>query len=148
MPLDVREGILARLIVVCTEVTGIIAAERNRLDVPGLRRPAIILHDGNEELIDAPPKERQSRITRMALTPALILLARADDATPAGPLLSSYRSRLVKGVLSDPTLVSLTGTNGAINYHGCLMHVPLPESREPRMDISFTFNYVLRLSDL
>lgn len=148
MAVDVREEILARLILVAASVTGIISTERNRLDVPGLRRPAIILHDGSEELIDVPPKERQSRIARMTLTPGLVIFARTDDATPAGPLLSAYRSKLVKGVLSDQTLLGLVGTNGAINYHGCLMQPPMPDSREPRMDVTFLFNYVLRLSDL
>jgi hypothetical protein len=146
--MDVREEILGRLILVATAVTGIVSVERNRLDVPGLRRPAIILHDGAEELIDVPPKERQSRIARMTLAPALTIFARIDEVTPAGPLLSGYRSKLVQGVLSDQTLLGLVGTNGAINYHGCLVQPPMPDSREPRMDVTFHFNYVLRLSDL
>lgn len=145
---DVREEIIVQLLAVCTTVEGIAAVERNKPDVTGLRRPAILLHDGSEDLLSVPPKERGTRLAKMALTPGLTLMVRTDGATPAGPLMSLYRTRLVKAVLSDPTLAQLTGTNGSVDYHGCTVNPPSPEAKEPRMDVLFTFNYVLRLTDL
>jgi hypothetical protein len=144
---DKREAILARLTTLCASVTGISAAGRNRLDVAGLARPAVIIQDGTEERIDGPLSDNRSAVQRMELSPQLWLLVRAG-ADDAGPLMSLFRARLVYAITTDTTLRDLTGTTGGIRYEGCSTPEPTPETKEPRLDINFVFTYALRTADL
>jgi len=144
---DKREQILARLTTVCGSVQGIVSAKRNVLDVPLLGRPALVVQDGSEERLDAPASANRSGVQRLQLTPQIWLLVRgsADDA---GPLMSLFRGRLIAAVLQDQTLLDLTGTSGGIRYDGVTVNEPTPETKEPRMDVNFTFVYTLNLNDL
>jgi hypothetical protein len=144
---DKREAILARLTTVCGSLQGIVSAKRNVLDVPLLGRPALVVQDGSEERLDAPASANRSGAQRLQLTPQIWLLVRgaADDA---GPLMSLFRGRLISTVLQDQTLLDLTGTAGGIRYDGCTVNEPTPETKEPRMDVNFTFIYTLNLNDI
>lgn len=145
--MDKREQLLARLVTLCSGVTGIVSARRNALDVPFLERPAVIIQDGGEERLDGPASDNRSQVTRIELAPQLWLLVRGSG-DEAGPLLSLYRQRILHAVLTDTTLQDLTGTVGGIRYEGCNVPEPSPESKETRLDLNFTFTYTLRLSDL
>lgn len=142
---DVREQILARLAVVCEGVEGIAAVGRNRLDVPGKTRHAVIVLDGAEQFLDAPRLDQLARVQRVELSPEIELKIRSDAAAETGPLLSLLRTRLVKAVISDATLKSLCHS---IRYEGNAVPRPIPEEQEPRMELNFVFTYALRLSDL
>ena len=144
---DTRELILSRLAAVCSATAGIAAVGRNRLDVAGLARPAVIIQDGTEERIDGPTSDNRSGVQRIELTPQIWLMVRsgADDA---GPLMNLFRARILYAVAGDMSLRDLTGTVGGIRYEGVTVNEPTPETKEPRMDINFTFTYVLRLADL
>jgi hypothetical protein len=144
---DLREAILARLAVVLGGVEGVKAVGRNVLDVPGIARPALILHDGSEEFFDKPDQERRSRAQRMELTPAIFVLVGAD-AVNVGSLLNTYRARVVPAVLGDAELSLLVNRNGEIRYHGCERHPATPESKEGRLELTFVFTYVFRPTDL
>ena len=85
---DAREAILARLVVVCGAVEGVQAVARNRLDVPGLARPAIILQDGIEQMLDQPDGARHSELQRIELSPGITVVMRGGGSADAGPLLS------------------------------------------------------------
>lgn len=145
--MDKRELILARLLTVCASVSGIVATGRNVLDVPGLARPALVLHDGSEERQDSALSDNRSQVTRFELTPQFWLLVRGA-AGDVGPLMSLFRSRLLFAITSDAELRNLTGTVGGIRYEGCTVSEPTPETKEPRMDINVTFIYTLAMSDL
>lgn len=148
---DLREQILARLTLVCAGVTGIAAAARNRLDVPGLYRPAAIVLDGAEQLLlDRPggSNARFGQVQLMELSPEIRLLLRADDGDDAGAVTSLFRGRVVNAILSDASLRSVLGVNGAMRYEGCSMPEPSPDTKEPRLDINIVFTYPLRLSDI
>ena len=145
---DARELILARLALVCRAVEGVQAAVRNRLDVAGLARPAIILHDGIEQLLDQPQGARHSELLRLELSPGITVVLRGSGTADPGALLSLYRSRVVAAVLTDTELQSLTGTNGRIRYEGCLVAPPDAEGKEYRLDITIVFTYAFRLGDL
>lgn len=152
---DIREQILARLVVVCQGVTGIAAVARNKLDVPGLVRPAVLINGGAEQLLTRHERARFSQVQLMDLTPQVLLLVRADDGNEAGTLLSLYRNRVVAAVLDDGfgspvsgTLRELVTTNGGIRYEGCAEPELTPESKEPRLELQFVFTYPLKLSDL
>ena len=153
---DTREVILARLLVILGTIEGVAgsgatkAVGRNIDDVPAGwsdRRPAILLQDAVEEFFDAPPLDRRSAVQRMALRPVLTILAGAD-AKDVGALLNLFRARLIAAVLSDADLRTLVGTNGRVHYAGCERLPAGPESKEGRMEVTFVFTYVLRLTDL
>ena len=145
---DPREAILSRLLVVCAAVSGIQAAVRNRLDAAALRRPAVIVHDGSEQLLDAPQGERRSRLQRMELTPGITVVIRGDDGAEAGALMTLYRSRVVSAVLNDAELQGLVGTNGGIRYESGTVALPDAEAREYRITVELVFTYPFYLSDL
>lgn len=145
---DVREEILARLLVVCTGVTGVVGTVRNQLDLPLIKRPGVAILDGSEQLLDRSAGARFSEVQRMELSPVITLLLRADTGSEAGSLMTLYRGRIVSAVLADTTLRGYVGTNGGIRYEGCSVPEPTPETKEPRMDISVVFTYPFRISDL
>lgn len=145
---DVREEILARLLVVCAGVTGIAGAIRNQLDLAYNARPGVAVLDGSEQLLDAANGARFSEVQRMELSPQITLLVRADNGSEAGALMTLYRGRIVSAVLSDATLRGYVGRTGGIRYEGCSVPEPTPETKEPRMDISIVFTYPFRVSDL
>jgi len=145
---DAREGILGRLPVVCGAVEGVQAVARNHLDVPGLARPAIILQDGIEQMLDQPEGARHSELQRIELSPGITVVLRGGASADPGTLLSLYRSRVVAAVLNDTELRSLVGSTGRIRYEGCLVAPPDAEAKEYRLDITIVFTYAFRLGDL
>lgn len=144
---DTREAILSRLVTVCGAVEGVQAAGRNRLDVAGLARPAVIVQDAIEQMRDMPMGARYSETARMELSPGVTVVVRGGPADIGG-LLSLYRSRVVAAVLRDAELKALTGTNGGIRYEGCLVAPPDAEGKEYRLDITLVFTYLFVLADL
>lgn len=145
--MDKREAILARLTAVCAGLPGIVSAARNVLDVPSLARPAFVVQDGSEELQDSPISNNRSGVGRFELNAQCWLLIRGG-ANDVGPLMSLFRARLLNAITNDSTLRNLTGTVGGIRYDGCTVSEPTPETKEPRMDLNFTFVYTLAMSDL
>jgi len=143
---DTRELILARLVAVCGAVDGVQAAVRNRLDVADLARPAVVVHDGIEQMRDMPAGARYSEIARMELSPGITVIVRGG-ADGGGQILSLYRTRVVAAVLRDSELISLTGPNGGIRYEGCVVSPPDAEGKEYRVDLALVFAYPFRLAD-
>ncbi len=147
---DLREAVLVRLLAVYQGVEGIAAAARNATDVPGLARPALLLHDGAENQLDKPDNERQARFQRIQMMPETTLLVGAQSAD-VGTLHNLYRARLVKAVVADATdgvLFALLGASGEVKYDGCQLEPATAESKEGRMMVNFVFTYPLRISDL
>ena len=145
--MDKREAILARLVEICAGLTGIVSAARNVLDVPALARPAFVVQDGSEQRLDSATSDNRSGAGRFEMDAQCWLLVRGG-ANDVGPLMSMFRARLLNAITSDATLRSLTGTVGGIRYEGCTVSEPTPETKEPRMDLNFTFIYTLAMSDL
>lgn len=143
-----REDILSRLVTVIGGVDGIADSARNAIDVPGIARPAGIVHDGAEQVLTAPPGETRSRVQLMELRPEVEIRVRADSGAEAGALLTLFRNRIVYAALSDATLRALVGTSGGIRFEGSTVVPPQPESKEPRMLIEFVFTYRFTLTDL
>ena len=145
---DQREAILSRLVALCGEVDGVQAVARNRLDVAGLVRPAVVIFDGLEQMFDAPSDMHHSELQRMELAPVIMVIVRGGGAADPGVLMSSYRSQIVAGILRDSTILAAIGTNGRIRYDGCAVAPPDAEAKEHRIELSMTFRYVFRLGDL
>lgn len=149
--IDVRNQILERLPEVCRAITGMAAVGINCLDVPGIRRPAVIINDGIEEVsLERPTSVRRfSQVQIMDLTPDIRLLLRTEGGSDeARELVSLFRARVISAILGDSELQSILGANGAIRYGGCTSPDPSPEAKETRLDFTFVFTYPLKLSDL
>jgi hypothetical protein len=144
---DQREAILTRLVEVCGAVTGVQAAARNKLDVPALARPAVIVQDGSEDVLDAPQGTRGSRVQRMELKPLVVVIVRGDNGAEAGSLLTLYRSRIVAAVLTDSVLLDCV-VDRDIRYEGATVAAPDAEAREYRCELNLVFTSLFRLSDL
>ncbi len=148
---DTREDILARLVAICTATSGVAAVIRNSLDVAKLNRPAVVILDGAEQLLDRPLSGRGQvawEVQRMNLTPLIAVHVRANNAVDAGTLMSLYRSRVLAAILNDSTLITTLGTNGAIQYEGATVAPPAPEGTEHRIDLHLVFTYRLAAADL
>lgn len=152
MVADLREQILARLIVACQGVTGIAAVARNKLDVPGIARPAIIIQDGvdtrSTEAKRSATRYRFAELQMMELHPLIELRLRADTGDEAGSLVSLFRGRVLNAIAGDAELQSLVTTNGAIWLESFAQPEPSPESKEPRLHFEFVFLYPLKRGDL
>ena len=146
---DQREAILSRLVTVCGAVQGMQAAARNKLDVPALARPAVIVQDGAETLLDAPGTGRNAarRLCRMELSPLVVVIVRGDNGAEAGSLITLYRNRIVAAVLGD-TQLNDSVVDGGIRYEGISVAAPDAEAREYRGEFNLVFTSLFRLSDL
>lgn len=148
---DRRELILSRLLAVCQDITGVGAAVRNKLDVPGLARPAIVIQDGAETLttrLQPATRHRFGQLQMMELHPVVELRLRTDNGSEAGELVSLYRGRIINAVCGDATLQSYVSANGDIWLESFSQPEPAPETQEPRASFEFAFLYPLKRSDL
>jgi hypothetical protein len=145
---DQREAILSRLVAICGGVSGIAAVGRNRLDVTGLARPAVVVLDGTETMVAQPEMLRRSELQRMELSPDMTVFVRGDDGGEAGVLLSRYRSAIVSAVLSDTALGDSVGKTGRVRYEGCTVMPPDAEAKEHQLELNLVFTYEFKSGDL
>lgn len=156
MTTDVREQILARIRVIIGGIPGVAAAARNRIEISGTSRPAMVLHDGEEEAFEVespaiPP--RGSQLDFFHLQPRIQILAGAPTES-VGPLLSGLRLLLIPAILNDATLLTLVGGpagirgQGQMRYLAATVETVSGQTNEATMELTFRFDYVFRLSDL
>jgi hypothetical protein len=149
--IDKREAILVRLRDIIETVPGVKAAGRNRQDVTGKARPAILLHDGDEQTENnKETAPRFSAVDKATMTPQLVILA-GTTTEQLGTTLNGIRAALLPLVLQDPELINLCGgpnSNSQIRYEGCAVTSEAGEAREGRMECNFAFEYVFKVSDL
>jgi hypothetical protein len=77
------------------------------------------------------------------MTPEVLILLGALPES-VGTALNELRAKLVKAVLTDAQLATLTGPNGRVRYVGCSTHLGHGRSMEGSMGVQFAFAYVLR----
>jgi hypothetical protein len=155
MTTDRRELVLARCEVLIGQVPGIKLAERNRGEVTGKRRPAIIMHDGAEEVVEADSTHeggaRNSQVQRMRMEPQF-LIRLSGEAEDVGPEANALRSALLKTLFSDDVLLDLLGVENSrstrIAYLGGGLTTEEGEQRECTMEVNLALTYVFRLVDL
>lgn len=146
---DVREAILARLVAVCAKVKGVTGAYRNGVNLSETKLPCIIVWDGDEAADDGDPRRQANAPRRVSMTPE-ITLAVAAEPEAVGTDLNLLRARLVSAILSDATLIALTGDSpvGAVRYEGCATELHQGRTVQGMMSVRFSFTYVLKLADL
>ena len=146
---DKREAILARLVAIASSIAGIKTATRNQDEVSERARPAIAIFDADETADERAEERghsgRAPNIIEMS-PEALILLGGAPESV--GTALNEVRIKLIKAVLTDAQLATLTGPNGRVRYVGCSTHLGHGRSMEGAMSVQFAFAYVLRPDQL
>ena len=144
---DVREDILARLLVVVAGVPNIKTALRNNVDIQEELLPAVSVFDGDEETGGA--EDRSARpagrpyVARMM--PEIVVSEKHDGA---GSELSAFRREIISRVLGDATLIAHVGGNGAIRYIGCQTDFGWIRSQLNAMNVQFMFQYSLKIEEL
>jgi hypothetical protein len=147
---DKREDILARLVEVAADVSGVVFAGRNVGNIDDEDRPAIVIMDADEAADESDPvnvPRGTSVKRRVGLTPEIYILL-GDKPENIGTELNAFRAKLIKAVLTDATLQGIVGTNGAIRYEGCATALSRGRSMEGEMGVSFTFSYILNPAEL
>ena len=148
---DKREQILARLLVLAAGLEGIVTAVRNEPLVDEMLFPVVQILDADETSEDRDPPMSGRGLAvgaqRVGMTPEIyITLGAAPEAV--GTAINVLRGRLIKAVLEDAELRTLTGPNGGIRYEGCATGLSRGRTLEGEMGVSFTFTYLLKTSDL
>lgn len=153
--IDKRELVLARCEVLIGQVPGIVLGERNRGEVTGRRRPAIIMQDGAEDVIEADQGDaggsKNSRVQRMRMEPQFQIKFQAK-AEEVGPTSNTLRAALLKTLFSDDELLTLLDLDASrisvIKYLGGGLTTEDGEQRECTMDVNLALTYIFRLADL
>jgi len=147
---DVREDILARLLVVVAAIPSIRSSYRNNIETAENQLPAVIVLDGDEETNEANNRPSNSPIL-VQMTPGIIL--QVSDANTAGSVVNTFRGDMIKRVLFDTELNSLIAKssprgNGAIHYLGCQTDVGWMRTGYAALTAQFMFKYTLRPEQL
>lgn len=148
---DVREDILARLLVVVATIPNIRSAQRNASELTEEQLPAVVVFDGDEDTNDASDLSQRpaNRPTVVQMTPQILI---AQHANEVGSDLTTLRRELIKRVLHDTELNELAKTarngNGAIRYLGCQTDFGWARLLHGALQAQFLFKYTLRPDDL
>jgi hypothetical protein len=145
---DVREDILARLLVVVAGIPNIKSAQRNNTEIPEDLLPAALVFDGDEDSNGASDiaSGRPGRRTYVVqMTPEIVIVQQVDEV---GSELTTLRRELIKRVVNDTELNGLAGTNGAIRYLGCQTDLGWGRSLQGALRAQFVFKYALKIEDL
>jgi hypothetical protein len=150
--IDIREDILARLVVIVAAMPSIKKVYRNYVDLVEADLPAASVLDSDEETNDATDASMHppNRPTLATMTPEIIIYKIAPQV---GPDISVLRRELIKLVLYDIELneqIVKTGRfgNGAIRYLGCQTDLAWERSMFGSLKARFSFKYALKPDDL
>lgn len=154
---DKREQILVRCRQVIEAVPGLASSGgqvrgvgRNRDDITGKARPAIIVHDGGEEVVEMSSMPRRSGVQLVKMQPQFVILI-GSETEQIGTLANQFRAALINAIFTDDTLIGLAGGpfgNGDIRYEGCELETQAGTTREARLTVNISFTYAFRTSDL
>lgn len=149
---DIREDILARLLVIVATVPNIRSAHRNKAISDDTELPTIIVLDGDEETNDAADVSAHlsNKPIVVRMTPEIVV---AQEADQIGSDLTTMRRELIKRILYDIELneqIVKTGKfgNGAIRYIGCETNISTARAPYGALLAHFMFKYSLKPEDL
>jgi hypothetical protein len=143
---DVREDILARLLVVVASVPNIKTALRNNVDIQEELLPAVSVFDGDEETNGA--EDRSARPAGRPYVARMMPEIVVSERHGTGSELGTFRREIISRVLGDATLIAQVGGNGAIRYIGCQTDFGWIRSQLNAMNVQFVFQYSLKIEEL
>lgn len=151
--MDRRELILDRLETIFRAIPGIVKVARNREDVSGRSRPAIILHDGGEDSADYSQRPIGTPKDFITMSPQVIVLI-GSPSDEVGTDINGWRAKVLPLIMQDVTIRQLCGVvygaraGGDLRYMGCGLDTVYGETREARLDLRFEFIYPLDPAEL
>lgn len=140
---DPREQIMARLVQVAADVTGIRSVVRNIVNWSGTTLPAIAVLEGDEEADDEDKITRTVMIPRRVRMVPQLVIAVGDVPEDVGTALNTLRARLMVAVLSDEELLALTINALGIRYLGTESDLALGRQMVGQFAMSFRISYWL-----
>jgi hypothetical protein len=102
--------------------------------------PAALVLDGDEEVVSDKP-----RVIIVEMTPEIQIMEQSETI---GSDLTTFRRELIRLVLDDATLLTLTGSNGSIRYTGCVTTIGWQQKQYGVLNMQFAFKYPLQHRDL
>jgi hypothetical protein len=139
---DRREEILTRINAVLSGIEGVVLVQRNSVDVPESKVPALVLLDGDENPLD----EGSFGKGRGPNTPILmqmfpeIYILMIEDPADVGTSMNAMRSKVVDAITNDAQLAALSH-NGDIRYGGMQTALALGRSMTGEAGLGFSFVY-------
>jgi hypothetical protein len=141
---DIREAILARMLVIAEDVEDVELAARNKLTLDESQRPAIIILDGPETARNNEASRRPARAPRIIdMQPSVVVMvgAKAEDV---GTLINLYRARYLKALTEDTEFLELTHDSEGFRYDGCTPTVEEGRVVEGQMEFHLSITYILQ----
>lgn len=152
MSRDRREEVLARIEQILIEMaTGIdgLNVYRDRAEFEVEELPALVLLDGTEETEIKSKDKRGPQIMRLLTQIFYVPIPPENQLNVGiGPLLSDYRVRMIKAVMTDYPLKDLIGDNGYVEYRGMETDMQSGGEVKGQSRIDFAFAYVLNFNEL
>lgn len=142
--MDKREQILSRLTAVLETVEGVNLVQRNTVDVPESKVPALVLLDGDEAPLDEESfgKGRGPRgPILMRMFPEIYALL-IEEPTEVGPSMNEMRAKIIDAICTDAQLTALAH-NGDIRYDGMQTALALGRSLTGEAGLSFAIVYAM-----
>ena len=160
MARDRREEIITKVESLLATVSGIVAVHRDRFSVKDTDLPAAVILDGREEI-----RTELRGHSLVPMTPAMVTLypqiwvllkprdtdtnlTLAGVSAPIGPEISTYRTRVLKAIITDSDLAASLGANGQIEYTGCDTDMQSGSSMAGQVQLHFAFTYFLNPAEL
>lgn len=147
---DTRELILTRLKTIAEDIDGVVEAVRNKISLDTLKRPGIIILDGDESVQNS----RGNPPARGGIAPAVVRMEPQiwivlEEKRPTNPNLgqqiNAFRMALLEAIAGDAELRTLLGSNGTLAYSGATTDLKSGAPVSGQMRLDFTIDYVLQL---
>ena len=146
---DVREAILARMLVVLNAIPGEGDVARNVTINDDGSPQRLALLDGAEDLVpDEGLSNRPPLAPRIMKMYPLTLVGSSAKAKDVGSDTSTRRGRIIKAIEGDPTLIGLTYKGKGGRYVGIENSLALGILTLDQAAMKFEFTYVLRPDQL
>lgn len=145
---DKREAILERLQFVAGGVSGVRTSERNKVEADDTQLPLVSVLEGDESLPDDEEQTRRRTSSHpyiVTATPQILIRAGGNDA---GTQINTLRAAVIKAVLADAELNTLTLNGRGIRYAGMQSTMHLARWQLGLMAVVFAIKYSLNPNDL
>ena len=141
---SVREDIMARLLVLLGQLSGVTLVARNLDEIPDTKLPAAILYDGDEAASDN-PRATSGKPTVVHATP-VIVIDLGDVPENVGTVTNEWLAEVQSIILLDPVLETMCGdfsTAGA-HYGGAETSLHPGRTTHVVLTVNFIIGYHLK----
>jgi len=145
--IDRREQLLARMVAICASLNPTTSG-RNILAVDDIKRPALIVLDGDEQASGSDPITRPNNAPRRLMLESIVHVLVDDVPGEVGTTLNIWRRQLISAIESDATLRSLTQADGTVRYVGLDVGMMPARNAAGAMYLKFQLTYWLRINEL